>query len=80
MRFKFQRADRMRDPFDRVRYRMREIVHRIDAPGIAGAMMRHVQNPVQHGVPHHEVRRRHVDLGAQYFFAVGVAPLFHFLK
>jgi hypothetical protein len=34
-----ERAYRMRDPFDGVRLTVRPVVHRIDAPGVAGAVV-----------------------------------------
>ena len=37
--FKFQRADRVRHVFDGIGLAVREIVHRIDTPFAAGAMM-----------------------------------------
>ena len=63
-------AERVRDPLERVRQRMREVVHRIDAPVVASAMVRGVADPVQRRIPHVEVRRRHVDLRAQDMRAV----------
>ena len=65
-----ERADRVRDPLDRVRERMRVVVHRVDAPGVAGAVVRGVADPVERRVAHVEVRRRHVDLRAQHVRAV----------
>ena len=50
---------------------VREVVHRIDAPLVAGAVMLGVQDAVHHRVAHVEVGRRHVDLGAQGARAVG---------
>ena len=65
-----QRAQRMRDVLERVRRRMREVVHRIDAPRVAGAMVMRVPDAVEHRVAHVDVRRRHVDLRAQHVCAV----------
>ena len=67
----FERADRMRDAFDRVRLAVREVVARIDGPGRAGARMARVQDAVEHGIAQVDVARRHVDLGAQHARAVG---------
>ena len=66
-----ERAERVRDAFDRIRQRMREVVHRVDAPGAAGAVMIGVANAVEHRIAHRDVRRSHVDLGAQHVGAVG---------
>ncbi len=50
---------------------VREVVHRIDAPVVARAMVMGVQDAVHHRVAHVEIRRRHVDLGPQRARAVG---------
>ena len=65
MVFKLERADGMGDAFDGVRRAVREIVHRIDAPLVAGAVMGGAENAVHHGVAHVEVGGSHVDLGPQ---------------
>ena len=52
------------------RDRMRVVVHRIDAPRVAGAVMVRVPDAVQHRIAHVDVRRRHVDLRAQHVRAV----------
>ena len=72
-----QRAQGMRDLLDGVRQRMREIVHRIDAPGIARAVMHGVRDAVDDGIAHRDVRRRHVNLGAQDVAAVGELSRLH---
>ena len=66
VRFELQRADRMRDLLDRVRQRMRVVVHGIDAPRLAGAVVGRVADPVQHRVAHVHVLRLEVDLRAQH--------------
>ncbi len=71
MIFELERAERVRDPFDRVRERMGEVVHRVDAPGVAGPMVRGVADPVQRRITHVQIGRRHVDLRAQHVGAVG---------
>ena len=71
MVFELQRADGVRDALDRIRLAVREVVHRIDAPLVAGAMMLGVQDAVHDRIAHVEVRRRHVDLGPQRARAVG---------
>ena len=40
MVLELQRAERMRDPLERVRQRVRVVVHRVDAPGVAGPVVR----------------------------------------
>ena len=71
MVLELERAERMRDPLERVRQRVRVVVHRIDAPRVAGPMVRGVADPVERRVAHVEVGRRHVDLRAQHVRAVG---------
>ena len=80
MIFELQRADGVRDLSMRIRLAVREVVHRIDAPLVAGAMMLGVQDAVHHRVAHVEVRRRHVDLGAQRARAVGKLARLHALE
>ena len=65
-----QRAERVGDLLDRVRRRMREVVHRIDAPRVAGPMMVRAPDAVEDRIAHRDVRRRHVDLRAQHVGAV----------
>ena len=60
-----QVAQRVGDALDRVALPVRPVVHRIDAPLVAGAVMLGVQDAVHDRVAHVEVRVRHVDLGAQ---------------
>ena len=55
MVFKFKRAQRMRDTFQRVLDRVRKIVHRVDAPRRSRAMMRHMIDAVNHRITHIEV-------------------------
>ena len=49
---------------------MRVVVHRVDAPVVAGAMVRLSLDPVEHRVAQVDVRRCHVDLRAQHVRAV----------
>ena len=63
--FKLQRADAVRDAFDVIAQAMREVVHRIDAPFVAGVMMRGVPDAVEQRIAQPDVGRRHVDLRAQ---------------
>ena len=70
MILELERAERMRDALERIRQRVRVVVHRVDAPRVAGAMVGRVANPIERRVAHVEVRRRHVDLRAQHVRAV----------
>src|SRR5579864_5924401 len=73
----FERAQRMRDVFERVRNAVRVVVHRIHAPLVAGAIVMRKADPVDHRVAHVEVRRRHVDLRAQHVLAFLELARFH---
>jgi hypothetical protein len=55
----------VRHALDRIRERVREVVHRVDAPAIAGAVVRRRDDPVEQRVAQHQHGRRHVDLRAQ---------------
>ncbi len=70
VRLELQGADRMGDALDRIRLAMGEVVGRIDAPGIAGARMAGMQDPVEHRVAQIDVAGAHVDLGAEHLGAV----------
>ena len=74
MVLELERAERVRNLLDRVGLAVREIVHRIDAPVIAGAMMSRMQDAIHDRVAHVEVSGRHVDLGAKHFAAVWELP------
>ena len=65
-----ERAQRVRDVLERIRQRMREIVHRVDAPFVAGPLVRDVADAVQGRVAQVHVGRCHVDLRPQHVFAV----------
>ena len=69
--FEFQRADGVGDAFDGIALPVRVVVHRVDAPLVAGAVMLGVQDAVHDGVAQVEVGRRHVDFGAERARAIG---------
>ncbi len=66
-----ERADRVGDAFDRIRLPVGPVVHRVDGPLVASAMMRDLLDAIHQGVAQLEVLRRHVDLRAQHGGAVG---------
>ena len=70
MVFVFDRAERIGHPLDVVGLAVRPVVHRIDHPLVAGALMSGLADPVHHRIAHVDVARRHVDLGAQHVRAV----------
>ena len=61
-----QRADAVGDVLQRVLDRVRVGVHRIDAPAVAGVVVRGALDAVQRRVAQVDVGRCHVDLGAQH--------------
>ena len=71
MILELERAERVRDVLERIRRRVREVVHRVDAPRVAGAVVVRASDAVEHRVAQVDVRRRHVDLRAQHLRAVG---------
>ena len=72
-----QRADRMGDAFQRVGDAMCVIVHRIDAPPVAGADVVRAADAVDRRVAQVDVGRGHVDPGAQHAAAVGEFAVSH---
>src|SRR5512135_386870 len=75
--FEFERADRMRDSFERVRDAVGIVVHRIDAPFVTGPVVLRPEYPKHHRVPHVDVARGHVDLRTQRAGAVFKLPGTH---
>ena len=76
----FERANRVRDPFDRVFETVRPVVHRVDVPLRPLTVVRRADDAVHHRVAHIEVRRRHVDLSAERFRAVRELAVAHSLE
>ena len=71
VRLKFEGAQAVGDALERVLDRMGKVVHRIHAPGIAGAVMMESVDAVDDRVAHVEVAGSEVDPGAQRHAAVG---------
>ena len=67
----------MRNALERVLYRMRVVVERVDAPFVALAVMRGVNYAVYRGVAHIHIGRRHIDLCAESVRAVGELAVLH---
>ena len=65
MILEFQRTDGVGHAFDGVRLAVGEIVGRVDAPFVAGLMMRGMPDSIDHRVAQIHVAGGHVDLGAQ---------------
>ena len=66
-----ERADRVGDVLQRVRDAVGVVVHRVDAPLVAGAVVVRVADAVDDRVAQVDVRRVHVDLQPQHARAVG---------
>ena len=77
MVLELERADRVRDALERVGDAVRVVVERVDAPLVAGAVVRRVADPVDRRVAHVDVRARHVDLEPQHVRAVGKLARLH---
>jgi len=71
MDFEFEGADGMGDAFDHVGERVGVIVHGIDAPRVAGAMVGDFADAIENGIAQVDVGRGHVDFGAQDALAFG---------
>ena len=77
---KFERAQRVRDVLDAVRLAVGEIIHRVDAPIVAGAVVRGVLDAVHQRVAEVHIGAAHVALGAQYPRSVGKLAVLHPLE
>ena len=78
--FKFEGADGVGDSFDGVLQAVRPVVHRVDAPIVAGAVMGGVQDAVHNRVAHIEIGMGHIDFSPQCSRAVGEFACPHTLK
>ena len=77
MILEFQRAERVRHVLDRIGHRMREVVHRINAPLVAGVLMLDMPDTVQRGIAQIHIWRSHVDFCAQHMIAIGKLTVAH---
>ena len=59
---------------------MGKVIHGINAPLIAGVMMRHAGHTVNHRVSHVDVGRCHVDFCTQHLLTVLVKTVLHIFK
>ncbi|MNZ98138.1 hypothetical protein D3C78_1174140 [compost metagenome] len=75
-----QRTQRMGDPFQRIGNAVGEIVHRVDAPFVAGLVVFCKFDTVQHRIAHHDKRGSHVNLGTQASGPFGEFTVTHFFK
>ena len=72
-----QRAQGVRDALERVADGVRKVVHRVDAPLVARAVMRGVLDAVDGGIAQVDVRGGHVDLRAQHAGALRELAVLH---
>ncbi|MNT72077.1 hypothetical protein D3C72_2106420 [compost metagenome] len=59
---------------------MGEVVHRVDAPLVAGLVVFGKFNAIQHRIAHHDERRRHIDFRTQTGFTFLEATGTHFFE
>ena len=59
---------------------MRVVVHRVDAPFVAGVVVMSAADAVDDGIAHIDVARSHIDFQAQGFAAVGEFAVSHACK
>ncbi len=69
--FEFEGTDRMGNPFDIVGKTMGEIVHGVDDPVRAGAVVARPLDAVDDRVPHDDVRRGHIDFCTEHAASIG---------
>ena len=77
---KLERADRVGDIFERVFDRVREGVHRIDAPLIARGLVFSKTDAIDRRIAQVDVGRSHIDLGAQHHGAFRMLTVAHFAE
>ena len=80
MRLEFQRTDGVRDALDPVAERVGKVVHRVDAPLVAGAVVGAVLDAVDDRVAHVHVRAGEVHLRTEALLAVGILAVAHFAE
>ena len=72
-----QRADAVRDAFEVIAEAVRVIVKRVDAPRVAGVVVRYMADAVEQRIAQPKIGRGHVDFGAKRAGAVGELAGFH---
>ena len=78
--FKLQCADGVGDAFDGVTLAVGVVVHRVDAPLVAGAVVVTVEDTVHDGIAHVHVGGGHAGFGAQHLAPIGELAGFHAAK
>ena len=59
---------------------MCEVIHRIDAPLVAGILVGHMCHTIDNGITHVDIGRCHINAGTQYLGAVLVLSGLHILE
>ena len=67
----------MRDSLDVIAQAMRKVIHRINAPFVAGMMMFRMTNAIEHRIAHPDIRRSHVDFRPERARAIGEFAILH---
>ena len=73
-------ADGVGDAFNGVGLAVGEVVHGVDDPLVAGAVMGSFEDAVEDGVPHVDVARRHVDPGPEDSLALLAQAVLHLVE
>ena len=77
---KFEGADGVGYTFEIVALTVREVIHGISVPFVAGTNVRHVEHAVHNGIAEVHIVTRHINLGAQHHFAGLNASTVHFFE
>ena len=70
----------MRDVFNCIALTVSKVIHGIDAPLVAGAMVVGMFDSVNDRITHVHILMRHVDLRPKNLLSVAISSFFHFLK
>ena len=77
---KLECAERVRHPLEVVRLSVGKVIHRVNFPGGAGAMVRDMDHAVDDRVTEVHVGGGHVDPGTQHHLPLGDHPAVHLLE
>ena len=80
MVLKFESADRVGNPLDRILLSVGKIVSRINSPVRAGLVMCNVTNAIQNGVSEIHIGRGHINFCAQHLCTFGKYSRAHLLE
>ena len=80
MELEFQGTKAVRDTLYRIALPMSEIVGRVDFPLISRTMMLGVDDSVEDGIPHVDIRVRHIYFRSENSFAVLKGSLLHLFQ